>query len=284
MNSADLTMSGRLIATEVPLDGSGNSPLLNREDFLTAVYKDGFDVNGGALTYSNIDKLVEKYKAPISDPLKKAAIDIFKAALKGGAGALDKNVIGKGAAIIFNDAFDGLPFYEDQKSVGLGIAAAGAKALSAELFPEHKVPNISFIEAEMALTGNINDEIPMNNGSNIMVEPGSYNSNSATWQYYPLYNKPLGLFALLETPKVIKSTYTEDFKYDEPLCWVNDYRPGHATYIYSRFKFDYNTFKYKFNPNAEVNVAETKIYAALVITGKNPINLELIKIYKKQKS
>ena len=273
VNNADLILSGRLIATEVPLDASGTSPLLNREDFLTAVYKDGFDVKGGALTYNNIDKLVAKYKAPITDPIEKAAIDIFKAALKGGASAIDKQVIGPGAAIVFNSVFKDLSFYKDQKSVGLGIAAAGAKALSAELFPEHKVPNISFIEGEMALSGTLTDNTPLNNGSNIFVAPGSLNSSSAFWQNYPLYNKPLGLFALLQTPTVNRSSRTELFTFPAQGC--SNPPNGLGTYKFYRYKFN-GVFKYAFNPNAEINTDNTKIYAALVLTEKNPLGIELI--------
>lgn len=280
VNNADLKLSGRLIATSVPLDASGNSPLLNREDFLTAVYKDGFDVKGGALTYSNINKLVAKYKNPITDPLEAAAIDVFKAALIGGASNVDKEVIGPGAAIVFNSAFKDLPFYKVQKSVGLGIVGAGANALSAELFPEHKVPNISFIEGEMALSGTLTDNTPLNNGSNIIVEPGSLNSSTASWQYYPLYNKPLGLFALLQMPTVIRSTRIQSFSYKSNGCShdPSNVAPSYGNGIYKFHIYKFNgTFKYAFNSDANINVSNTKIYAALVLTAKNPLGTELIK-------
>lgn len=272
LNTADIKMSGRLIGTIIPLDGSGNSPLLSRKDFLTTVYKDGFDVMGGALTYSNIDKLVAKYKDPYSDPIEKAAIDIFKTALVKGGGAIDDKLIGSGVAIVFNELFSGIPFYKDQKSVGLGIVASGAKALSAGLFPDHKIPNISFIEAELALSGTMTDNNPLNNGSNTITVPGSLNSSSSPWQYYPLYNKPLGLFALLETPKIVWSERC--FSKGSTETGTNGItKRTHEDYKFIKYKFAGN-FKYTFNQNADININKTKIYGAIVITGKNPNNIE----------
>ncbi|MEJ5266022.1 MAG: T9SS type A sorting domain-containing protein [Bacteroidales bacterium] len=253
INRANIFLGGRLIGINTPIDASGNSPLLNREDFLLAVYKDGFDVKGGALIYSEIDKLIQKYKAPINDPFTKAAIDIFKSAISGVATVVDKEVLGPFGAIVFNEAFKDLPYYKEQEKVGLGLVAAGAKVLSAELFPEYKVPNISFSEAEMALSGTLIDSLPLNNGNCIFYEPGSLESASAQWQYYPLYNKPLGLFALLETPIVQRSTH------------VYNYSKGYP--VFYRYKFRLNSFKYVFNPNADINLNDTKIYGALVIEG-----------------
>lgn len=210
LNTANMTLEGRLLATSIPLNGSGNNPLLNRQNFLTSVYKDGFTVKGGMLTYKNIDSLVKKYELPKLTVFEKTALARFKAAIKGVSSFLDKSVIGTGVAVVMDSVFKKLPFYKDQESVGLGIMAAGAKSLTAQLFPEHNVPNISFIEGEMVLSGTLEDETPFNNGSINLAVPGSKDSENVQWQFYPAYNKPLGLFAVLETPNVVVSEYQED--------------------------------------------------------------------------
>ncbi|MCG8384448.1 MAG: T9SS type A sorting domain-containing protein [Cytophagales bacterium] len=248
LNTASMDLEGRLIATSVPLDGSGNSPLLNRRDFLTSVYKDGFTVNGGMLTYKNIDALVEKYKTPKLSLFEKASLAVIKGAINGVAKAVDKTVINKGAAVVFNDLFGDLPFYKDQESVGLGLLAAGAKSLTAELFPKHSVPNIGFIEGEMALTGTLEDETLFNNGSINLAVPGSKESENVLWQFYPAYNKPLGLFALLETPEV--SRFKE----------VQGRGNGVENLFYI---YQFQNAKYAFNPNARVNVENTRVLGAL---------------------
>lgn len=274
VDSANIKLEGRMVGISTHLDATGKSPLLNRQSFMTDVYKDGFTVKGGSITYHNIDSLVKKYKQYMPSPYEAGAIEIFKKALSKGADVLDDKVLGKGVAVLFDSLFKGFPYYEDQSSVGLGIMAAGAKALSAELFPEHKVPDISFIEAEMALTGTLTDKTALNNGTNTIVVPGSLNSKTAAWQYYPTYNKPLGLFALLETPKVIRSS-----TYNYSSVGYN-YK---KRYLY-KYKF-VNSLKYTFNPNADINVDKTYIYVALVISSKKLLlnsyrNLQLIDFFK----
>ena len=259
LNEAQILLEGRLIATSVPLDGTGDSPLLNRKNFLTTVYKDGFSVNGGMLTYTNIDSLVAKYKEPNQADVQKVALDLFTAALKGGANALDKNFIDRGAAVVMNNIFDGLSFYKDQKKVGLGLLAAGAKSLKTIINPEHKVPKISFIEGEMVMNGTLEDVTSFNNGSINLAVPGSKNSKLKPWQYYPYYNKPLGIFALLKTPRVYYQTISEDLY------------PGG----YHDDDYDFNLYHirepliYAFNPEARIDEDNTIILGAYEIKVKH---------------
>lgn len=252
LNDANMTLEGRLIATSVPLDGSGNSPLLNREDFLTQVYKDGFTVNGGMLTYKNIDALVEKYEQPQLSAFEKTALEIFKGAINGTASAIDKSkIVKKGQAIGLNWLL-GDSYFNEEKGVGLGIFAAGAKSLTAELFPDHSIPSVSFIEGEMVLTGTLEDETPLNNGSINLAVPGSSGSQNVQWQFYPTYNKPLGLFALLETPNVIR--YNQEGN-----------RSNGLTSYHAFFKFQ-EGLDYAFNPNSNIDVENTEVLGALELT------------------
>lgn len=64
LNTANMTLEGRLLATSIPLNGSGNNPLLNRQNFLTSVYKDGFTVKGGMLTYKTSIRSLKSMSYP----------------------------------------------------------------------------------------------------------------------------------------------------------------------------------------------------------------------------
>ena len=258
-NLAKLEAKGRLVGTSVPLDASGKSPLLNSKDFLTAVYTDPFNqAEIGSITYQNINKLVKRYEQPSLDRPSQIFASAVKAALPIAGQALGKKlgeVIAKPAnKFLTKLLIDTIP--KDDIIKAFGELGKNAKQLSGVLFPSQPVvPNISFIEAELALSGKIKEEIEIGSASQLIVTPGSKDSNDATItpdHFYPLYNEALGVFALLETPKV---EYHYIKKYVGP--W-----PG---LFHNTIRLDQNSIKYYFNPAAEVNSDKTKIYAALVI-------------------
>ena len=142
-----LTAGGRLIATSVPLDNSGNSPLLNGRDFLSSVYTDGFNhVQGGMVTYQNINKLVQQYEAASLHP----AFGLFKLAINAllpvGGEELGK-LLSKPAFKFLtgksqfgkdiNELLTGLGLDTDSASLTktLGSLGKGAKYLSSVIFP-----------------------------------------------------------------------------------------------------------------------------------------------------
>lgn len=264
-NTGDIFLGGRLIGTTVPLDGSGNSPLLNGRDFLTSVYKKGFDIKGGQLTYSNIDKLVEKYKQPQTDLFTKIALDLLGGILKAGAGPLDQ-ILGKASTEILTSSFGGTSIagfkLPDTLRVSFGAIGAATDQLSASLSSSNKIPSIGFIEAEMALSGTVTTNTDIPNSPIEISQPGSRGTNDSTKvldRYYPAYNEALGTFALLETPS---ATRIQGF-YD---CFgVGD--PGCKRFTY---RFNNESLKYYFNPAAQVDEAKTRIYAAYEI--KVPID------------
>jgi len=106
LDTGKITLDGRLVGTSVPLDGSGSSPLLNDDDFLTAVHKPGFDVQGGMLTYNNIDKLVDLYETPDTPLFQDLAFAALGAVLKGTAKPLD-GIIDKVAGKLLTSALGG---------------------------------------------------------------------------------------------------------------------------------------------------------------------------------
>ncbi|MDN5213273.1 T9SS type A sorting domain-containing protein [Fulvivirgaceae bacterium BMA12] len=270
-NTGNIQLNGRLIGTNVPLDGSGNSPLLNGRDFLNAVYMDGFDVKGGMLTYNNIDKLVELYETPETPLFQELAIASLKAIMKGAAKPLDK-IFDKVASKFLTQKIGGTEILgitlDDTLKVGFGAIGAATKQLSTKLFSEDKIPNIGFIEAEMSLSGEVRHEISLGSGDVEIALPGSFGTENPLItpnRYYPAYNEVLGLFSVLEKPVVLRD--------HNVVATPRGGGPNGGGFEYdidSYYQFSPSDFKFYFNPAAEVNIDKTRIYAALVIKIDNP--------------
>lgn len=290
LNYANVTMEGRLIATNVPLDGSGNTPLLNGQDFLTNVYREGFSVNGGMAVYNNVDALVQKYKTPpqMSD-LAKKGLELLEKVISTGVSAATGGVDKWLGATVFATklldklaptAIDTAKWYKKAKDkLNLGKLAAGALSnfLTSKVPKqgEHHIPNISFIEGELVLVGKIEDPTDLGVGNINIKVPGSKGSNDPNlkWYHYPMYNEALGLFALLETPDVVLDIYSYDIdsmRIDSVLDYTMDnphykYHEAHSWTCYDKINFQLeDTLKFVFNPAAEVNLEKTNIYVALV--------------------
>jgi Secretion system C-terminal sorting domain len=272
MKTSTVRMDGRLIGTEVSLDGSGKNPLLStRDSFMLAVNKKEFTVNGGMRTYSNIDALVAKYKTPQVNPFEKILYDGLKSTLSAVAKGSDKvldGLVNTGISAFykkypeFADRMKGINVKDTLKMAGLGWLAAGANHLSTSIFPETpKIPNIQFIEAEMSLFGQIEEKIDLPASNINLVQPGSKSSLdiiSGTGQYaydwsrYPAYNEALGIVAVLEQPKA-KYVYKRSIK-DRAI-------PDDFTLMVKMA----DALKFYYNPAAEVDIENSKIFAAYSI-------------------
>lgn len=262
LNTADIKLSGRFVGTNVPLNGSAISPLLNSKEYLWSVYQDGFDVKGGMQTYNNIDALVNKYKSPPSlGTIEKFGIDMFKKIVKEGAKASDKWLDSKISPYVNSYLVSnfGLDRKMDEK-LGLGLTAAGANYLMSQIFPTPPpIPNISFMEGEIAMSGTLESITSVPNSQIQLNHPGSKNSaNTARWQEYPFYNEALGVFALFEQPKIkILKTKRDDEVFNPILSLT----------VTSRTRDYYlklEPLKYSFNPTAEIDIEKTQISVALV--------------------
>ena len=274
-NSGSIQLDGRLIGTSVPLDGTGNSPLLNGREFLSAVHMDNFSVNGGMLTYNNIDQLVDKYETPETPLFQTLAIAALKAVMKGAAKPID-DILDKASSKLLTSKFGGSSVLgidlKDTLKVSFGAVGALTKQLSTSLFAEDKIPNISFIEAEMTLSGTLQHETSLGAGDIEIAVPGSKDTDDPVItpdRYYPAYNELLGLFAVLDKPKILSKRDIQvtprgggrgggfgGFEYD-----INNY-----------FKFSEQDFKFHFNPAAEVDLEKTKIFAAIELKINNPLS------------
>jgi hypothetical protein len=264
-NSGTIRLDGRLVGTNVPLDGSGNSPLLNGRDFLTAVNNQNFSVQGGMLTYNNIDKLVAKYKEQETNIFVKLGIEALKSILKGVAKPLD-DILDKAASNfatshLINQSILGVTI-KDSVKVGLGALGAGASYLGGLLSSDKKTPNISFIEAEMALSGSVVYTPGLGSGAIEIAQPGSKGTENASIvpkKYYPAYNEALGLFSVLTKPAINIYNGING----QGQCPGDP--PAFNYYSYRNIQFDPSSLKYFFNPASEVDVSKSRVYGAIEI-------------------
>ena len=248
-NVGDITLEGRLIGTSTPLDNSGQPPLQNGRDFLTSVFaKPNFSVKGGMLTYSNIDKLVDLYYSPstalpiIGVDGRDALKDLLKSAGEAGNRAVgESSFSGLSSFLRVGPELTALGTSVSGLLKALGPIGAATSFLSAQLFPSKPSPTVSVMEAELALTGSVKFDTPIVDGDIEFATPGSKFTNNPTQvpdSKYPLYNEALGTFAVFEKPKVR---------------------------LYSNVRaYEANSLKYYFNPAVPINLANTKILAALV--------------------
>lgn len=267
VTSATVDMDGRLIATSVPLNGSGTSPLLNGEDYLLSLNQDGLDVQGGMQTYHNIDSLVAKFEAPAGlTNIQKEGLKLLGTTLKKGlTQGLDPVTNGVVSALgtAFFNSLDPtlLQRYtkKDSLDVGLGLGASLSEFFMGMITPEKPaIPSVSFIEGELKLTGTVTTAI-LNNSFEINLEqPGSKSSQyqsstpASDWVRYPAYNEALGVIGVLEKPEI--------YSYDAEETY---FRNTYSDEI-RRNHFELKNFKYTFNPAAEVDTNKTFLRAALV--------------------
>jgi hypothetical protein len=257
MNEAQITLSGRLIGTQVPLDGSGHDPLLQGRRFLSDVYTDGNNVTDGSLIYNKIDALVTKYKQVKNSPFEQLCIDLVKSAVTGGIspwldGFGNDLITDIGRNIIWGA--DSVNLFGERKKfkTGMKFFSEQANKLLMPWGSPAKIPNIGFIEAEMAINGTLNDVYTPGGLDFKFATPGSKYSNDPNItpdDEYPLYNEPLGIFALLWTPTVLK------------------YRVIIPDGVRERriVKFKLNTdIHYCFNPVLDIDYDKTSIHYSLV--------------------
>lgn len=143
----------------------------------------------------------------------------------------------------------------DEK-LGLGITAAGADYLITAITPEGPpaIPNISFMEGEIAMSGTLESITPVPNAEIQLNHPGSKNSAITNrWQEYPFYNEALGVFALFKQPKITVYKRVRDEQVDAQVIFrTKDYY------------FKLQPLEYGFNPAAEIDLDKTQMSVALV--------------------
>lgn len=290
--TADLRLEGRLVGINSPLNGSGTSPVLNTKDFLWQVTKPGFSVNGGRQTYSDIDKLVARYKEPPQTPpsfgqmIRGGLSDLLKlgiGAISGGvdswlAGKVERLARGMIATLDLRKTVKGFinvpqigPYPptnipttstvalinpSDIKIGSIGLASLSTNYFNSLLKVEEptkfNIPNISFLEAEGVFTGTATSNFTNNSNSIRLLNPGSKDSN---------------------LPGIAWQFYPS---YNEALGVFAVLRtPKIDTYVknlapnsiaaFNHYKFSLRQdIKYTFNPAADIDEDKTQISASLI--------------------
>lgn len=121
------------------------------------------------------------------------------------------------------------------------------------------MPVASF--SEMRIKGTLKKESRIVLG--YYPNPGSLTANNGVFDpvRYPIYNKPVGLFALLETPSLVGWQSLEDKNYWER----NHYHPFFKSHLWYKkglktsFKLK-SSLQYKFNDNVDIDKEQTEIY------------------------
>ncbi len=278
LTSSTAELYGRLIATAVPLDNTGNSPLINGKDFLANIgeYQKGDgEMKNGMLTYNNIQALVDKYKAPQLDPIIKSFINLGMKVLESYAGRKEKIVdgfISTKATDWLNQLAPGVinqMTRKDSLALQLGILGKSAdflnKQINSKIDPQ--VPNVSFIEGEMRIQGKISSNTVFSGNDIDLYTPGSKNTSTSSTiniKSYPIYNEALGVIGMLERPSIAVRVF--------------EYRNGNIDFNGScreRYEIKLSSIPHVFNPSAEVDVENSSIFIAYVLPGRFSTEEEL---------
>lgn len=284
IDTALVNLSGTLIGTSQVINTNGNSPLLNNQDFLTSVYKNGLNVEAGTLTYQNIDNLVDKYKAgPGLTPFEEVALGLVGSVIKTGIGSAD-TWLTKGIDALATEGIKDLGLVNDSSGAPnskfkakTGLKLLGSQsdriltAMGLKSSP-NRTPGVSVIESEMAMSGIISNSSNLGGNSSILLRvPGSLGTDlpgNSPWFYYPTYNEPLGLMAVLDSPVVSRV-----IGQSRPLYpYENEEEVAVGTSVLNTWIGPYASYQFEdisfvFNPAAEVDEEKTVILGALVVKG-----------------
>lgn len=260
----DLQLYGRFWALSGTIadikNTNGTADFFDQSDFLTSVHSDGDGLSqAGTMIYNSLNGLISKYEAnaqadtTMQKQLK--ALKATKVVLDLIAETAEKVPTAEGMIIAL--AANAIGGY-------VGYASYRLEKKQDAVQAENKaIGSIAVTQAELTFNGQITQN--QSNGVSFNMDlPGNPdNTDNCEEPTYPKYNEVLGRFAVLETPKVEIGT-----AFDVASTYFNGDRS-----ISHRIKLNTETLKYLFNPAAEVNEANTLIYAGFVIKGINRDNI-----------
>jgi len=295
----DFKLVGRSVALEDDIiDGSGN---INNLDFLSGVDFSSTtnDAENGYTIYKNMEKLADDYiseltiyQAKLAAVGKyneqivrnKAILNVFREVVKFGflaaSGSNPMTIMAAVAAnLVFNGSNSGAD-KEKKKSFIKEVEKILAKRLDTYVGenykkksnPENKPSMPTAVFSQMNFEGVLNNEITINGP--LFDTPGSFKNTTGVQDHvqdhnfytYPVYNEPVGQFALLNTPKIILTQFLEDetstdFSYIEGGEHYFDAERTRNNITQIKLSNDLN---YAFNP--ALDYKEIKVEASFVIT------------------
>ncbi len=315
----NLELEARAVTGTIPLkDASG---ALDYKSFLTTV---GTGETGNIL-FKSLDNLLTKYDNDLENyntklkdfnsfenQVKRELIKLAKDGVQGLAPSLIpsegltkflvKNAIDIPGGKLPKDAAQAKGWTEGMQKglksmLGKGFDELSYSIYGKEFFKEPQRPSMpSATLSEMKINGT------MTGISDVLVNssyftPGSYQgSGTLNAHNYPAYNNPIGLFAMLRTPKLL-GYKPDQYHFGDKLSvtnsdsvWLNEYNDVtqrfeqiralktkgvfqvglHTSYS---FRLDEKLY-YRLNHSVDINFNETKVYGLIEVELENGLNLD----------
>jgi hypothetical protein len=255
----DAKLALRLIGTSTPIDLFQPDNLSNLKQFMSTLYSDissGVNVYSGIQTFNTIQEMLDQYensKIEIDEGVQKI-LDFFTV-------ALDKinPTLSLGSSILGTES----PLDENAQSAlelfGL-ITEKFSMNTSSNSFP-------SVLQAEGAIGGKIRSN-PAVNGLQINLHyPGSDRStrtNTFRYDKTPVWDNPLGVFALIKTPKIKMQRWSGLLNQTSPsMCYLP---PCGYSHFGIRYSFNIqDSVLYAINPALNPNLNRSQIYGSIII-------------------
>jgi hypothetical protein len=301
--SQNINLSGRGVGVSYPFNSTGTPPGFGPEFMMQVA--EGFN-GDGTYMYNQRDDLSKAFYVPpmsfVDQLIKKGMNTAFNAGISAGTGGLvsllSSAMAGEitpfmnqsirsnkdftwalHAAGINGDTTGGIFHYDTKEVAGAlaGLMGASTKGFSMQLYKtdDPTSPNFFWNEFEIKMVGTSTGDFKANRNDIILSNPGSLLSKTITpIKHYPLYNEPLGLFAMLRKPKIKRreNTYKNETAKNQidPIGYIPIIGPIFADNTYVKYNGNYNKLEYEIgssidfvlNPSAEIDYEKTQISAA----------------------
>jgi hypothetical protein len=301
-----IELSGRGVGITSPFGTNGKNPTRFGEDFMLQV-TEGFNSDGSFMFNSSNELAKSLYVPPMNwlEKLVKNGLNTAFNKATGGLLGLGGNFLSSamsseitpwlnkavknnqdfawaiGKLGIKGDTTGGVTQYSSKDVAGalagyLGTATSG---FSMNLFDTKEPGPTNFFlnEFEFKAVGTSSGLKPAQRNEIDILNPGSLNTKTVTpVKHYPLYNEPLGLFAMLRKPKIKRRA--NYLKHESPKRHAldqGDARPDNCdpidavdvwfTGVSKTNKLDYELggdIQFVLNPSAEIDLEKTQISAA----------------------
>lgn len=295
VENVDFELHGREIQIEQNLI---TGKAINQKDFLSNFNYTGQTADGGMIMYKAIDYLVNDYEVKLDSYRAKLAqvnefneqlnrnsfiIKTFKSIVLSGGSSLVSSVLGANWVSGLTNFISEFSYKNFNDSLVIDVEKIKKEAKSAlskeintfftENFEKQDLPSAPIAPtatfSEMHFQGKISDNTSLTGP--YFFTPGSYGTIGTgsppltEFSKYPIYNDALGIFALLEAPKLIKSNHFEVEKINNDELVLSNKM---------QFKLS-EPLKYRFNPALDIKSKKISAMLLFDIKNKNPNLLSL---------
>ena len=277
--NSEIQMVGKTIGQIVSVDGSGNPPFTFGRDWFANVDANGTDITDGLAIYDNGVSLAEKYKIKDLNFFQQHILGNISTIVSTGGSLIGGPLSG----LVYNYINDftgiaGVSVDKDDIKKGItGMIATGGNYLNTSINSKERIPNIMFMQSFSKFSGTVKGRFNASSFDEVYLKnPGSLGSigSNIYWKNKPFYNEPLGVFALLEKPKLKrKGGESKHFftTLDAAAFWDEKYQTCKVPFTKKKVEFSFELaepIKYVFNPSAEVDIEKTQISALIILPVK----------------